>query len=181
VVNIIHEMGSPPEDVATQRTLFIPPSDLPTLVQIKSAVVAGGASALDSPPYLAAVRRREARALAERVRGLEQSANREDFSTCTFPIVNQLNSLLKTLAQTETEGNTREVLREIRSTILNRGWERYRSPDVRNLIVAILGHLADAEEVSAKDAHATFDKLSRLNLDSIGVPIFDFSDEAEDV
>jgi hypothetical protein len=180
-VNIVHEIGGRLEDATTQRTLFIEPSNHPTWVLIKSEVVGGGARAIGSPAYMATVRRRETRVLAGQIGALEQHAEREDFSTCTFPVLERLNALLKTLAQADEEGNTREIVREIRSSIMNRGWERYRSPDVRSLVKAILEHLADVEEVSAKDAHGVFRRLSDLLLDPIGAPVFDvLGEENED-
>ena len=176
-VNIVHEVGVRAEDATAQRMIVVAPSALPTLVQIKSDVVARGARGIGSPVYMSVVRRRGARLLAEQVDGLHKFANREDFSTCTFPVLSRLNALLKSLENADQEGNSREVLRQVRSSIMNGGWESYRSSDVRHLVKSILEHLGDVEEVSAKDAHAAFNRLSGLSLDPVGAPLFELAAE----
>ena len=178
-VNIIHEIGSRLEDSTTLRAVYVPPSEAPTVIHVKSQVVASAARGINSPAYIATVRRRVTRSLAEKVGSLQKYAVREDVATGTCPVLEQLNTLLKTLAHADKEGNTREILRQIRTTIMNGGWNHYRAPDVRNLVKSLLEHLASIEDVSAKDAHLAFEKLNGVGLDSIGAPLFETCDGDE--
>jgi hypothetical protein len=178
-MTLVHELGADLRGGTAEGVLWVEPSNRPTRVTVKSELVTQGVQALRSPEYMATVRRRQARSLAVAVMALEPHADREDFVTCTFPMLKQINGLLNTLRDAEQEGNTREILRELRSSIMNGGWNKYRSPKVRAMAVAILEHLAEAAEVSAKNAHAVFDKLHTLGLDPVGAPVFD-SDEGTD-
>src|SRR5947207_381332 len=118
--NIRHETL---EDDVKRQTRLIEPSVLPTLITVKSEIAATGAKALRSPAYLASVRRRWARNIAKNVADLEAQALRDDFAVATFPIVTSLRKVLTDiLVDAENEGNAREILRRLRDTFLNGGW-----------------------------------------------------------
>jgi hypothetical protein len=149
------------------------------MVKVESQVVTRAVQGAHSPEYLATVRRRKARALCNAVERLSQDAARDDFAVCTYPVLKQVNELLTTLADASTEGNTREILRQLRNTLMNGGWNGYKDPAARATAVAILNHLAEAEDVLPKEADESFDRLSDVGLDPVGAKLFG-GDEEDD-
>lgn len=180
-VEVFHELGSDfdPRPIMEQR--LIPSSKFPTLVTFKSEVLRGAAQRLRSPEYTATVRRRKARALVEEMKALEQYCEREDLTVWTFPILNQIKELLAFLADADEEGNTREILRQVRNTLMNGGWNRYRDAKARITVAAILERLANAEEVHAEDVDSVFDDLCRAKLNPVGSFLSGTENESPDV
>jgi hypothetical protein len=130
-----------------------------------------------SPEYMATVRRRKSGSLRSAITALAEHADREDFVICTYPVLKEINELLIHLACSETEGNSREILRQLRNTLLNGGWNRYRQPAVRRAAVAILTHLAEAEKVLPSLVDEAFEQLSRASLNPVGASLPEFSAE----
>src|SRR5207244_1809609 len=131
-LKVIHELGSSGASLSVTMHRLVPPSQSPTLVIFRSEVVGQPASSA-SPEYLATVRRRKARRLADSIADLSKYSDRNDFTVWTYPVLEQIKDLLATLADAATEGNTREILRQLRDTFMNGGWESYRRSDARNL------------------------------------------------
>ena len=167
-IGVIHELGIGAEGMPVTEYRVIPPSQFHTLVTFKSQVVGQLPSQSPSVEYTATVRRRKARRLAESISELAAFCDRSDFTAWTFPVLKQIKDLILTLADAEREGNTREILRQLRDTFMNGGWEAYRRSDARTLAYAIVDHLANAVEVTPKDANAAFDKLCQLGLNPVG-------------
>jgi hypothetical protein len=123
---------------------------------------------------MATVRRRETKTLAHDVAALTKHARRDDFGVCTFPVTERLKKLLATLSEAEQEGNTREILRRIRDSIQNGGWEAYRKPEVRNVVASILDNLSKLEEVQPRHVKMASEKIAAMGLDSVA-HLFDIS------
>ena len=117
---------------------------------------------------MATVRRRKAARLAESVAELTKYSDRDDFAVWTYPVLQQIKDLLWTLADSQKEGNTREILRQLRDTFMNGGWESYRRSDACGLAIELLENLASAVEITPKDANAAFERLFRLGLNPVG-------------
>lgn len=181
-IPVIHELGSDLNGGIIQSTRVIGPSKRPVIVKVESQVVASGLQAIQSAEYMATVRRRKARELSVAFEQLEPHTVREDFAVCTYPVLKQVNELLATLLNAGTEGNTREILRQLRNTLMNGGWNRYRAPDSRRTALTILARLAEAEEILPKDVDEVFDRLYDAGLHPVGAPLFtaDEEDEAPD-
>jgi transcriptional regulator with XRE-family HTH domain len=162
-------------------------------LQVNVAAFAGnGAGAarngVDGPPSCAAVvdlRQCQAWAIREAIAGLEQHAGREDFAVCTYPILKQVNDLLITLTGAPAEGNTREALRQVRNTLMNGGWSKYRDPAVRGAAADVLNGLAEADEVVPARVEEAFDRLYAAGLNPAGMQLLtvgpeDDTPDAED-
>lgn len=168
---ICHEFTSVLDDRVEERTVHIDPSAPPVEVKFRSRVIFPGRRTLRSPAYLATVRRREGGRICQLVTDLKQDADKDDFEVWTHEVLGSLRKLIRKLsdaeedADIEHEGNSCEILRQLRDTLLNTGWHRYREQEVRNAVVEILQHLASADEVSSDDAHRAMDNLFDLNLD----------------
>lgn len=169
--DIYHEFGSELEDRVATATVEIDPQAPPVRVEVQSHVLFSGRRVLRSPAYLASVRRREAGRISQLVASLDQHADKDDFEVWTHDVLGTLRRLIRNLsdaeedADVEHEGNSCEILRQLRDTLLNTGWQRYREQDVRKGVVEILKRLASADEVTADDAYRAMDRLLDLNLD----------------
>lgn len=170
--DIYHEFGTNFEDQTQLNVIPIDQTDPPVALLVKSHVVAGGARALRSPAYLATVRRRDAAKIARLIVDLEQHAGTDDFVAWTHEPLEKLRRLIRKLsdaeefADPEHEGNSCEILRQLRDTFLNDGWRRYEEPEVREAAIGILRRLAIADQdgVTADDADSAMDKLLDLDL-----------------
>ena len=186
-VDLYHELGPQPEDATVEEQIEIDQASPPTLVLVKSHVIARGAKVLRSPEYLATIRRREAGRIAALVERLATRAGSEDFVAWTYEPLKKLRALIHKLTEAEEfadpehEGNSCEILRQLRDTFLNTGWERYREPAVRDAAVNILQRLAAADEVSADDAYIAMDQLLDLDLNpTVGV-VWQDDEEKEEI
>jgi hypothetical protein len=177
-IPIVHELGSDLRGGLIERTRWLPPSNRPIVVRVESQVVTRAAEALHSPEYLATVRRRRCRALGLALERLAAHANREDFAVCTYPVLNQVNELLHLLQDASAEGNTREVLRQLRNTLMNGGWNKYRDPAVRRVGAEILNELAEVDEVLPVRVNEWFNRISGTGANPVGAPLF--ADDEED-
>jgi hypothetical protein len=176
-VNVIHEPDIHGAGLTFEESRVIPPSAFPTLVTFKSKV---GASASEPPSneYFATVRRRKAKNIQASIAGLVKYAERDDFTAWTFPVIQQIKGLLDFLLDAEREGNTREILRQLRDSFMNEGWNNYRREEARILACKILANLASAEEILPEHVNAAFDRLIGVGLGQ--VPAFAFAPEADD-
>jgi len=170
-VHVYHELGAQTEAQTVQETVEIDPSPLPSTVHIKSHIIASGTKALKSPQYLATIRRRHTRTIAALIRKLAAHADDQEFPVWTQEPLDRLRRLIQTLSDAEQystpehEGNSCEILRQLRDTFLNIGWKRYREPQVRSVACRILDRLATVDEVSGEDASWSMDQLLDVNLD----------------
>ncbi len=182
-MDISHELGTSLDDRTVERTAIVSPSVWPTKVIVTSSVVGGGARALKSPGYLATIRRRESGRIAGLIGALGTHANDEDLVVWTHEPLEKLRNLIHRLSEAEEfselehEGNSCEILRQLRDTFLDRGWERYRDAKVRALAVKILQKLASADEVSGDDASQTIDLLLDLGLNPAVGTLLQYAEE----
>jgi hypothetical protein len=176
-VSLIHELGTRLNGGTIETTRFIGPSKRPTIVKIESQVVAQGAQRIYSPDYMATVRRRKSREIARAIADLAEHADRQDIGVRTYPIVRQLGALLETLSHAEAEGNTREILRQVRNTFMNGGWQKYRDSSIRSEANRIMDDLAEAEEIFPEKVDEVFDRLSQVHLNPVGSPAFALDEE----
>jgi transcriptional regulator with XRE-family HTH domain len=136
-----------------------------------------GVDGLPSAAAVAALRRRQAQAIREAIAGLEKHAGRGDFAVCTYPVLKQVNELLATLTDAAAEGNTREILRQVRNTLMNGGWNQYRDPAVRRSATDIVSGLAETDAVLAQRVEESFDRLYAAGLNPAGAQLVGASAE----
>ena len=135
--------------------------------------------------YLATIRRRFAGKISKLIESLDSHAASDDFPLWTQQVLESLRESIQQLSaadessSAEHEGNSCEILRQVRDTLLDSGWKRYREPDVRTAVAKILQHLAAAEEVTSEDAFESTDQLLDLGLNpSVGMA---WDDEQQEV
>ncbi len=181
VVNIpvLHELGWDLTSRRIETTRLIPPSRRPVAVKVVSDVVTHGAQRARSADYLATLRRRNAGKISRAVTGLAEHVQRPDFAECTYPVLKELNELLSLLADAEVEGNTRGILRQIRNTLMNGGWDKYRAAAARSTVAQLLNHLAEAAEVLPHKVDEAFAQLQHAGLNPVGAPIPEMAEEAD--
>jgi hypothetical protein len=177
-INFVHELSADPTDSSDEQTLVIAPQRNPVLVRATSAVVAGAARQRSSPAYNAILRRRRAGVVRAMIEGLDAHAGREDFASYVYPVLDEVRSTLSLLAESEaSEGNALAVLRQVRNSILDGGWRRYRVPEVRAAAVDVLARL-QGEQVEPEDVTRAFDRL--FGAGARPMPLFDLSDEDDE-
>jgi hypothetical protein len=180
-VSIVHELGTDLTSEDIKKEAWIEPSTTWTRVSVDSRVEGQTARRMTSPAYLATVRRRRAKLLIGLLTSLEQHEHREDFSICTHPLVEGIRELILTLTDAKEEGNTREVLRRLRDTFLDGGWDRYRSRESRTVALSILIPLAETEEITPDDATRAFNELFDHGLKPMTLTPFEDDGEGEEI
>lgn len=158
-IDVVHEIGSDLVGRTIRREHLVDPSDSPTLVLVASQVVTDAARRMNSPEYLASVRRRRCTKIKNMFASLARKAQRADFEAFTFKVVEEIRELLVQLTDVHREGNTREILRQIRDTFLDGGHERYRDSKARDLIATIFQRLCEADEITPDDVDQVWDEL----------------------
>ena len=180
-----HELSPDLEDSFIQESVTVLPSPFPTKVNISSTVRAVGARGLRSPPYLASIRRRECGQIARLIASLpQQAANNDDFIAWTHEPFDKIRSLLDKLSaaeecrEIEYEGNSCEILRQLRDTFLGNGWKRYCKNNVCDKALYVLRQLATEEEITRDHVYDSLEKLLDAGLDpAIGITIDDVEEE----
>ncbi len=168
-----HEIGGALEDSTLSVVIPIDPASPPQQVTVRSHVVVSGAKAMRSPAYLATVRRREAVVVGNLVLSLKEHRDDPDFTKLTRAPLDRLRQLIQRLTEAEEfsnpehEGNTCEVLRQLRDTFLDGGWEKYRKPEICDRVAKILKDLARMDEVTAEYADTTMDELLEIGLSPV--------------
>ena len=95
----------------------------------------------------------------------------EGFAAWTEDVLRALKQLVQTLAEAEelrsvrSEGNSCEILRQLRDTFLNDGWRGYRTSELRQAALAALKVLREADNVSAEDVYRVADSLLDLGIE----------------
>jgi hypothetical protein len=128
------------------------------------------AAAVEDRAYLATIRRRFAGKISKLIESLGSRAESEDFPLWTQQVLESLQESIRQLSAAdelsspEHEGNSCEILRQVRDTLLDCGWKKYREPQVRMAVVKILQGLASADEVTAENAFDSMNQLLELGL-----------------
>jgi hypothetical protein len=171
-LDLVHEIGGDLIGSSVRRDHLIDPSNVPTLVSVVSHVVSDAARGMNSPEYLATVRRRKTAKIKNAITSLTKKTRREDFAAFTFRIVEEIRDLLIQLNDVQREGNTREILRQVRDTFFDGGHERYLEDNTRELVASIFDRLSTADEVVPEDVDRVWDELYESGLSASIHPVF---------
>ena len=135
---------------------------------------------------LSALRRRKSKKIAAMIRDLGKHSGKREFPVWTQGVLEELRSLIRQLSDAEQfsereyEGNSCEILRQLRDTFLNSGWNSYREERVRSSAAAILDHLAIADELSVDDTERAMDQLLDMDLNpAVGLQLTHDEPETE--
>ena len=100
--------------------------------------------------------------IAQAVSRLAIHTESENFNAHASEVVESIRDLIAILMDAKEEGNSREILRQVRDTFLNGGWEDYRRPGPREAAARVLTRLATAEEdISPDDVEAAEVELEK--------------------
>lgn len=170
---VFHEIGQELIGTSTHTEILkVKPSPTTTVIRLKSTVVASAAARLSSPQYIAVTRRRKVANLVSDINALANHADRDDFVVFTRRVVARIREILDYLQPAKLEGNAREVLRYVRDTFVNGGWDLYKNNARRTGVVEILQQLVDEDEVQREAPEEAFDKLFDLGFDPVASPGF---------
>ena len=95
----------------------------------------------------------------------------------SFSITEEIRRVLDQIADAESEGNSREILRRIRDSFLNGGWDGYRNIEAVRSVITAIELLCSAEQVTPDNVKACSIAMRNAGLRPIDVPIFSFEDE----
>lgn len=84
----------------------------------------------------------------------------------------QLRDDLAKIQEASSEGNAREVLRQVRDSLMDGGWESYRNAEARQAVSELLEELAAMEHVEPECAERAREMLESLGLGGGGIPLF---------
>jgi hypothetical protein len=169
-LQLVHELGEDSAGHTQETCTIIDASKFPTKVSVRLDIVG---KTKPSPAYMATVRRRKAAVLCNLVRNLKQYVARDDFHVYTYPLFEGLRELLNTLADAELEGRAREVLRQLRDSLLNKGWEGYRGLEAQRVVGDLLAWLSQAEEVENDKVKAVSGQLRQVGLNPLALELPD--------
>jgi hypothetical protein len=180
-VTLFHEIGRHDSIAVLEQVEWLSPYPGRTAVHIRVQPTGDTRGVLSSPTYMAAIRRREASDIMKLIESLQTYAGVVDFTAYTFPVIEKIKTLLNRLSDAEREGNTREILRQLRNTFINGGWERYRISAARNTAIDVFRYLSNADEIVPEDVRRIFDELLNAGFEPVGVSLFDTTEEEPDV
>lgn len=185
---LFHEVGDNFSGSDMTDWFEVPPSRHATKVVVRSIAIPPSGNRRPSPEYLASLRRRKTKKIAESIVALSRHAQDEGFALWTEKVVDDLRKAIQFLSDEEEfcdpphEANSCEVLRQVRDSFLNGGWEKYRRPEVRGAALSVLKRLSGQDEVSGEDVSSAFDELLQAGLDGAVFPIQGmFADDNEEV
>jgi hypothetical protein len=178
-VEIRVELGADIQDKTVEQSFIVPASDHPVQFKVRSFLFTGGVRSMRTPEFYASLRRREIQRLHQLVNDLRAYEREPHFAVRTYPIIERIAKLLEALTESPTEGNSREILRQIRDTILDGGWEKYRKEDVRQTILGVLQKAGQAEEVPPRLVDECFDLLYDRGLTVVGPFPIDVQETSE--
>lgn len=130
-----------------------------------------------SPSYLAAIRRQECRQLAIKVKMLEQQVDSDDFAVFTNGLLDSVRKLHARLFRQSadfegvTEGNSCEVLRQIRDSLMRLGWQKYRDREARETVLAIIKKLSTEDSVGPEVPDSSMDAMLECGLEPVLEPL----------
>jgi hypothetical protein len=139
------------------------------------------ASLRSSAVYDATIRRENIQKMIKHFDSMDRQSAREDFAVCVFPLVDSLRQTLARLADSLHEGNTREILRRVRDTLLDGAWLQYREPSARVALAAVLRHLSRAESVISEDVQRFAGEMRTAGIKTAEMPMLDFDEESDGI
>jgi hypothetical protein len=117
-----------------------------------------------SSAHVRYLRCREAKRLGQLAYELAEVTTDNEFAERIGQIVDKIKEMLRFLGDVEGEGETRELLRRLRDTLLNGCRERYREDGPRKLMVKIFEWLSRADPVGSEKAASLFRQLTKEGL-----------------
>lgn len=152
-----------------------------SVVSVKSSrrVADRGIESMSSPAYLATVRKRRAKKILDALLGISDIAEDEYFAVFTEQVLSETKNAIKWLSDAEREsddvreGNSLEVFRCVRDSLMNGGWENYRDQGVRQVVVGILQVLHEKDDIDEPDMRSAIEKMMDVNLEpALGIAIY---------
>jgi hypothetical protein len=174
VIESFLESPSPGDTLESIHTLDTPTRR--TKVRIVTNITGITSGRMNSAEYLAAIRRRKCKEIARDIEDLSNHVEEADFCTWTHRPLAAIRNLLAQLSSAEEfsdpehEGNSCEILRQVRDTFLRGGWERYREHSVRGAALRFLSLMASADEIMPALADQSIDAFMDLGLDPFAQP-----------
>lgn len=138
-----------------------------------------GIESMSSPAYLATVRKRRAKKIQDALLSIDDVAGDEYFAVFTEQVLSDTKNAIKWLADAEREsddvreGNSLEIFRCIRDSLMNGGWENYRDQGVREAVVGILQILHEKDDIDEPDMRSAVEKMMDVKLEpALGIAIY---------
>lgn len=89
--------------------------------------------------------------LIDQFKKLDGYADTEDFVVFTYSPLTTIQELLKRMVNIDSEIMTRELLRRLRDSMMDGGWDALREQSLRLAIIACLEEASKAESVTSYD------------------------------
>ena len=170
---MVHEIGPDLQDSTRIDSFEIGPSFEKTVIRLQSVLDLSQVRKGASTAFIASVRRRKCRALVAKVNALPTAVVDDNWAMATHAIYVDLIKLIDEIQVAKDEANAREILRQLRDTLTNSDWEKYRLEKCRQTAKAILTELSVAVDVTLEQTIKSADLLESQGFCVIGIPITD--------
>ena len=166
-------------EVSANKSFTIPPGETPTTLSIISTVSSAAIKHIRSAAAVGIQRRRQVSQIAKHLRRLPGHAEQQDFHSVAFPVFDMVRRTYQDLAQFDQyEGNTCMILRYLRNSLVDGGWNRYKEKTVATAVADLLDRISKSESVNRQDAMDTFRLFYELKLRAT-LPVVIESGDAE--
>lgn len=167
IVEVDENLG----DKYVTHSFDLPASSKTTSVTVTAVADASQARRGASETYLAAIRRRDSKNIKVMYQSLDLAQSASSIMMQTMPILELLQKLILQLHSSDREANSREVLRQVRETLLDGQWKHYLHPNAKDTFLALMGRLAEAGEVDFHDTVDSAEKLEAVGFSISGMAI----------
>ncbi|MCO8123411.1 hypothetical protein NHH03_16800 [Stieleria sp. TO1_6] len=165
---LVSEVGPSLDDAYLDDEFVVPPNIVPTRVTFRAVTNMAAVRGSQSPAYVASRRRSRCRELAESIGNLQHNLQSIPLVVATQPILSEIKNLVASIQRIESEANTREILRQVRDTLLNGQWEKYQSVEVCRHIASVVEKLGHSLDVEFNEIDLCAAKLENLGFEIAG-------------
>ncbi|TWU06241.1 hypothetical protein [Stieleria varia] len=148
---IINEVGPLLKDSVQEATFDLPANKFATTIKIRAVADASAARHGESPNFVASIRRKECKSLAESVAAIPNRPSSVPAVVATQQLLRKLTLLIERIQSIATEANSREILRQVRDTFLDGQWDLYETPGTADKVAGILTKLSSLSRVEMAD------------------------------
>jgi len=157
-IPFVHEYPQAGRSVIRKEIEIPPSSEASKVVATSMVIVEPGQH---TPEYIAVIRRRLAHKLIEEIENLGKHAKREDFDVPASLVLQSIKEALQKLEAATTEGNAREVFRQLRDSMLDGRWKDYKLQAVRQVSSNILSDMGKLDRVDSSFYRDSYRKLKK--------------------
>lgn len=150
-------------------TYEIAPSTKKTRLEFELQVDSSALVKQQSDAYLGAIRRKECQRIQGLIRDLASHVERDDFYMAIHAPLQATRELIKRLMPSRVEANAREMLRQLRDSLIGEQGDKYKETKVRETVVREFDTLCKSTSILMNDVLNFTDELEGVGFCALGV------------